>query len=74
MTITVQWYRRSEQPWVSAIWQSMTALATAISSLMAWGLSQVEYNGTGLRGWQWMLVVITITSAMGTGEYAAAVI
>lgn len=67
VTITVQWYKREEQPWISAIWQSMVALATAISSLMAWGLYQVKYNGgPGLRGWQWLLLVIAILSFIGT--------
>lgn len=68
VTITVQWYRKSEQPFVSAIWQSMVALATTIMSILAWGFYQVEYDGSGLRGWQWLIIVVSLFSAVGAGE------
>jgi MFS family permease len=66
ITITVQWYKRSEQPIVSAIWQSMFAFGTTIQSLIAYGMFNVR--DTSLRNWQWVVLFFAMLSAIGTGE------
>jgi len=66
ITITVQWYKRSEQPIVSAIWQSMFAFGTTIQSLIAYGMFNVR--DTSLRNWQWVVLIFAILSAIGTSK------
>jgi MFS family permease len=66
ITITVQWYKREEQPIVSAIWQSMFAFGTTIQSLIAYGMFNVR--DTSLRNWQWVVLIFAMLSAIGTGE------
>jgi hypothetical protein len=52
---------------VSAIWQSMSAFASSIVSIMAWGFYQVDDDVAGLRGWQWLIICLGIMSAISTG-------
>ena len=66
ITITVQWYKREEQPIVSAIWQSMFAFGTTIQSLIAYGMFNVR--DTSLRNWQWVVLIFAMLSAIGTGR------
>jgi len=61
----VQWYKRSEQPFVTAIWQSMSALATSVASLYGWGFYQVP-EASGLKGWQWVILALAIGSLISS--------
>jgi len=67
LAITVQWYKRSEQPFVTAIWQSMSALATSVASLYGWGFYQVP-EASGLKGWQWVILALAIGSLISSSE------
>jgi MFS family permease len=67
LAITVQWYKRSEQPFVTAIWQSMSALATSIASLYGWGFYQVP-EASGLKGWQWVILALAIGSFISSSK------
>jgi MFS family permease len=68
LTITVQWYLKSEQAVVQAIWQSMLGAAVTVTALLAYGFFHVEYNGSGLRGWQWLFLTVGIISFVSSCE------
>lgn len=68
LAITVQWYKRSEQPYVTAIWQSMSALATSVASLYGWGFYQVP-EASGLKGWQWVILALAIGSFISSSKF-----
>lgn len=67
LAITVQWYKRSEQPFVTAIWQSMSALATSVASLYGWGFYQVP-EASGLKGWQWVILALAVGSFISSSK------
>lgn len=70
LTITVQWYVKSEQPAVQAIWQSMLGAAIVVISLLAYGFYHVQYDGgAGLRGWQWLFTTVAIISFISSGTW-----
>jgi MFS family permease len=69
LTITVQWYQKTEQPVVQAIWQSMLGAASTFIALMAYGFYHVKHDGgAGLRGWQWLFLTVALISFVSSGE------
>ncbi|ORY31060.1 major facilitator superfamily domain-containing protein [Naematelia encephala] len=62
LAITVQWYLREEQAFVSSIWQCMLGVSSAISALLGFGFYHVENKHAGLYGWQWMSLAIALFS------------
>jgi sugar phosphate permease len=61
LALTVQWYLKEEQPFVSATWQCMLGLNGAIGGLLGFGFYHVE-KAVGLHGWQWMTIACSIFS------------
>lgn len=72
LTITVQWYKKSEQPLVQAIWQSMLGAAVTLISLMAYGYYHVPHDGPGLKGWQWLFLTVAIISFASSSKSTSA--
>ena len=69
LTITVQWYLKSEQPAVQAIWQSMLGAAIVVISLLGYGFYHINYTGgAGLRPWQALFVTVAAISFVSSGE------
>ncbi|KAL1413231.1 hypothetical protein Q8F55_000984 [Vanrija albida] len=60
LSLTVQWYRKEEQPFVSAMWQMMLGLHSMIGGILGFAFYHVQKNA--LRGWQWMTLCIAIFS------------
>lgn len=69
LAITVQWYKKSEQPMVTTIWQACYALASGFLSLM--GYAFINVTGSRLAGWQYLHILVGILSASSTGESEA---
>lgn len=61
LSITVQWYRKDEQPFVSAMWQAMICLNNIVGGLLGFGFYHVKKTH-GLAGWQWMTLAISLFS------------
>ncbi|KEF52353.1 uncharacterized protein A1O9_11593 [Exophiala aquamarina CBS 119918] len=61
LAITVQWYRKKEQPMVTTVWQAAFGAAQGFSSLMGYAFIQVD-NTRNLRGWQWLHILVGILS------------
>lgn len=49
LSITVQWYRKDEQPFVSAMWQAMIGLNNIVGGLLGFGFYHVKKTH-GLAG------------------------
>ncbi|KAK1926885.1 major facilitator superfamily domain-containing protein [Papiliotrema laurentii] len=70
LSITVQWYLRQEQAFVSALWQSMLGVNSGISALFGYGFYHIPrgkggagpYDGRKLQGWQWMTLTVALIS------------
>lgn len=61
LSITVQWYKKEEQPFVSALWQAMLGLNGVVNGLLGFGFYHVKHTH-GLAGWQWMTMAIALFS------------
>ncbi|WVR03573.1 hypothetical protein IAU60_000565 [Kwoniella sp. DSM 27419] len=62
LSVTVQWYLKEEQPFVSAVWQSMLGLSTTIMSLFGYGFYHIVGTRAGLRNWQWLTLTVSLFS------------
>ncbi|WWD08936.1 hypothetical protein V865_007051 [Kwoniella europaea PYCC6329] len=62
LSITVQWYLKDEQPFVSSVWQSMLGASSAVMSLLAYAFYHLTNKRGGLHGWQWMTLTISLFS------------
>nr|XP_019048766.1 hypothetical protein I302_02541 [Kwoniella bestiolae CBS 10118]OCF27696.1 hypothetical protein I302_02541 [Kwoniella bestiolae CBS 10118] len=62
LSITVQWYLKDEQPFVSSIWQSMLGSSQAIMSLFGYAFYHLQNKKGGLHGWQWMTMTVSLFS------------
>ncbi|WRT63808.1 uncharacterized protein IL334_000733 [Kwoniella shivajii] len=61
LSITVQWYLKEEQPFVSSVWQSMLGASQAIMSLFGYAFYHLS-KSAGLHGWQWMTLTVSLFS------------
>lgn len=61
LSLTVQWYRKEEQPFVSSMWQCMIGLHNIVGGLLGFGFYHIKKQH-GLRGWQWMTLAIALFS------------
>lgn len=72
VSITVQWFTVEEQLKIVTIWQTMFALANFVSSIFGYAFYQLNgaagIRTAGLFNWQWMLLTISLISAIATGE------
>ncbi|WWC85847.1 uncharacterized protein L201_000714 [Kwoniella dendrophila CBS 6074] len=62
LSITVQWYLKDEQPFVSSVWQSMLGASQAIMSLFGYAFYHLSGKKAGLRNWQWMTLTVSLFS------------
>ncbi|OCF31218.1 hypothetical protein I316_07187 [Kwoniella heveanensis BCC8398] len=62
LSITVQWYLKDEQPFVSSIWQSMLGLSNVIMSFFGFVFYHIKGKASGLVGWQWLFITVAIIS------------
>ncbi|KAJ7844982.1 major facilitator superfamily domain-containing protein [Mycena leptocephala] len=56
LAITVMWYKKSEQPLVSAAWQCMLGANNAISGLLGYAFFHVTH--AGLKSWQILFLIL----------------
>ncbi|WWC58155.1 uncharacterized protein I303_100690 [Kwoniella dejecticola CBS 10117] len=62
LSITVQWYLKDEQPFVSSVWQSMLGASQAVMSLFGYAFYHLSGKRGGLHGWQWMTMTVSLFS------------
>ncbi|RSH83548.1 uncharacterized protein EHS24_007236 [Apiotrichum porosum] len=60
ISIMVQWYKVSEQPFVTSMWQCMLGTSSIITSLLAYGFYHLQ--GGKLKSWQYLHITIAIIS------------
>ncbi|KAJ7908972.1 major facilitator superfamily domain-containing protein [Mycena leptocephala] len=62
LAITVMWYKKSEQPLVSAAWQCMLGANNAISGLLGYAFFHVAH--AGLKSWQILFLIVAAISIL----------
>lgn len=68
VAITVQWYLKHEQAYITTIWQAMFAVAGCFSSLMGYAFLKVDNTNQTVHGWQWLHVLVGILSLSSTSK------
>jgi MFS family permease len=59
--ITVQWYRRQEQPLRLAIWYSSVGVGTCLGTLLLYAIGQIK---GALASWQYQFIIIGAVSSI----------
>ncbi|KAJ7476202.1 major facilitator superfamily domain-containing protein [Mycena latifolia] len=60
LAITVMWYKKSEQPLISASWQCMLGANNAISGLLGYAFFHVTH--AALKSWQILFLIVAAIS------------